>query len=108
LVIFLRDFTFSVIYLTLINMNLIGALFFTMGVEKLVSDTLASLDDVDIPVILRSSIEKHEKNLVTLAHALLAGGQTEEEVRVTLDSLFQSYKAELTRTILLLRDDKQS
>ncbi len=72
--------------------------------KTLVGDAMAPLEGLDIPESLAKSIATHQANLVNLASALLDGGQSQEDVRHTIDALLSSYKTELTNTILALRD----
>lgn len=74
--------------------------------EALVEKTMQSLEGVDVPNALHSSIAKHQANLVNLATALLAGGQSEEAIQHTLDTVFASYRVELTKTIIALREQE--
>jgi len=73
--------------------------------EDLVSQAMAPLaTDDELPRPLQESIRRHQETLVSLAASLLAGGQSEAMVKSTIDSLFSSYRDELTRTIVALRD----
>lgn len=77
--------------------------------NEIVAQTLSAVSEAGVevsalPAELRASIANHQTNLTNLAAALLAGGQSEEVVRSTLNQLFASYKQELARTILALRD----
>ncbi|WP_420563787.1 hypothetical protein [Thalassobaculum sp.] len=77
--------------------------------DEIVAETLSAVTEAGVeisalPPELRASIASHQTNLTNLAAALLAGGQSEEVVRSTLNQLFASYKQELARTIVALRE----
>ena len=74
--------------------------------ETLADETMSSLDSLDIPEALQKSIARHHANLSGLAASLLVGGQSEDEVRQTLETVFASFKAELTKTILAVREQR--
>lgn len=58
----------------------------------------------DVPAELAHSIDRHRDNLLQLASSLLAGGQSEDVVRSTIEQLLDSFRDELARTIMRLGD----
>ena len=73
--------------------------------ELLVSQAMTSLETISVPTELRHSVDQHQHHLLELAAALLAGGQDKKAVEHALDCVFSSYKAELVKTIMFLRED---
>ena len=71
--------------------------------ERLVSRAMLSLETVDVPETLQDSINQHQRHLLSLAAALLAGGQDEAVVKQAIDGVFSSYKNELVNTIMALK-----
>ncbi len=70
---------------------------------QLVLQTMSSLEDIEVPQVLRDNITQHQSHLLSLASALLKGGQNEKEVKRIVDQVFGSYKLELVQTIMALR-----
>ena len=73
--------------------------------EAVVTQAMTALEQDDIPPILRERIDQHQRNLRNLAAALLEGGQDIVEVQRTVEGVFDSFKAELVKTIIRLRED---
>jgi len=72
--------------------------------EIVVAEAFDGLDISEIPEELRSAIRKHQDHLLSLASALIHGGQSETVVRQTIDTVFQSYRDELASTIMAIRE----
>jgi len=73
----------------------------------LVEKTMAPLREAGVPEELQRSLACHQANLVALAESLIAGGQDQRVVQETLDSVFNTYKAEFTRTIMALKSERE-
>lgn len=71
--------------------------------DALVAQTLESLDKIAAPSRLQEVIEQHKCSLLSLASALLKGGQSEELVQATIDNVCASFKQQLVKTIIELR-----
>ena len=66
---------------------------------------MQSIDQMQLPQDLQNRIEKHKENLSNLATSLLAGGQDIEQVRTTVTLVLDSFKEELLRTLIALREN---
>ena len=66
---------------------------------------MESLGDIEIPPSLSRLIDQHHRNLTSLASALLRGGLGEDQVRQTVERVFQGFKAELTAAIVSIKED---
>lgn len=76
--------------------------------EAVVTQAMTSLEQVRIPPILRERIDQHQRNLKSLAAALLEGGQDIAEVQWTIEGVLDSFKAELVKTIISLQEDARA
>ncbi len=72
--------------------------------EDIVASATKSLCEIDIPPTLADSIDNHQKQLISLASALLAGGYDEMMVKQSIEVSFNSYKKELISTIVALQE----
>lgn len=72
--------------------------------ESVVKDAFNIIELSEIPDELRYALRKHQANLLSLASALIHGGQSEAMVREAIDTVFQSYRDELASTILAIRE----
>ena len=72
--------------------------------EIVVADAMQPINDLDVPDVLRSSIERHTRNLLGLATSLLNAGMNEQEVRTVIGQATSSYRDELISAILELRE----
>lgn len=77
-----------------------------LSAEYLVAEAMSSFDQTMVPQILQTSIERHRQDLVSLAAALVAGGQDEKAVKRAVDSVFSSYRNELISTIMAMRENR--
>lgn len=71
--------------------------------ENVVVAAMQPLADLDVPLVLRTSIERQSQNLLGLAATLLQTGMGEQQVRAVIDQACSSYRDELTSAILALR-----
>jgi len=76
--------------------------------DCVVTQAISSLEEFDIPPILRDHIDQHQQHLTSLASALLAGGQNSDDVRQTIDNVLESFKEELIRTINSLIENQHA
>jgi flagellar motor component MotA len=72
--------------------------------DTVVSEALATLEEVDIPPILKERIEQHRKNLMALAASLLAGGQDADQVRESIELVLSSFRDELLSAVDSLKE----
>ena len=72
--------------------------------EEIVDQVVEPLRSFELPPELLESAERHKKHLISLATALLMRGADESDVRQSVELLFQSYKDELVRTILVVQN----
>ncbi len=75
----------------------------TSPASKVVSDVMRPLVQVDLPPILRVRLEEHWAHLQSLAAALIESGLGEEQTREVIAAALDSFKDELSRTIIELR-----
>ena len=71
--------------------------------EHVVVAAMQPLVDLDVPLVLRTSIERQSQNLLGLAATLLQTGMGEQQVRAVIDQACSSYRDELTSAILALK-----
>ena len=71
--------------------------------EHDVADAMRPIIDLDVPSVLRESIERQSRNLMGLASSLLHAGMDEQRVRTIIDQACSSYRDELVAAILGLR-----
>jgi hypothetical protein len=71
--------------------------------ETLVAEAIAGFEADLIPENLRVAVERHQQHLLSLAAALIKGGQPESFVRQAIDAVFRSYREELASTIMSIR-----
>lgn len=76
----------------------------TVDVETLVSKTLRPLDGMTIPETLHQSVLSHQRHLLELASALIAGGQDRGTIERCLETAFASYKTRLLDVIVTLKE----
>jgi len=76
--------------------------------DCVVTQAMSSLEEFDIPPILRDRITQHQQHLTSLASALLAGGQNSEAVRQTIEDVLESFKGELIRTVESLIENQHA
>lgn len=76
----------------------------SLKARQVVAEALTSLEQVDVPHVLRDRIDQHQRNLMKLAASLLESGQDETQVREVIEGVLDSFKDELLRTIRTLRD----
>lgn len=72
--------------------------------EHVVADAMHPIIDLDVPSILKESIERQSRNLMGLASSLLHAGMDEQKVRAVIDQACSSYRDELVAAILGLRE----
>jgi len=72
--------------------------------EHLVQTTMAPLAGMTIPPKLTASIRRYQCDLTLFAAALLEGGHEEEVVRRSVETVFESYRDDLVRSIIELRE----
>ncbi len=75
--------------------------------KELVREATSDVSSLSVPDPLQQSISRHQNSLLGLANALLSAGKEESEIRDALDSVFASYKDELARTIVALREEAE-
>ena len=73
-----------------------------------VTQAMSSLQQIDIPPVLRDRIDQHHRHLTSLAAALLASGQNSDDVRRTIEDVVESFKGELIRTIDSIMDNQHA
>lgn len=73
--------------------------------DKVVDQAMQVIDRAEVPKPLQDSIDQHQRNLTGLAGALLEGGQDVEQVRQTITTVLDSFRDEILRTIVALRED---
>jgi len=71
--------------------------------EDIVTCAMQPIIDLDIPLVLRSSIERHGRDLMELAVGLLNAGMDEQHIRPVIKQACSSYRDELISAILGLR-----
>ncbi|MCA3261240.1 MAG: hypothetical protein ING44_04800 [Telmatospirillum sp.] len=71
----------------------------------LAAQTIAPLVPARMPAVLTASILQHERNLTTLATALLNDGCDESTVAASLATMFESYRKQLTAVLVRLKED---
>ena len=71
-----------------------------------VTQAMSSLQQIDIPPVLRDRIDQHHLHLTSLAAALVASGQNSDDVRKTIEDVVKSFKGELMRTIDIIMDQE--
>ena len=74
--------------------------------ELMVRTAMAPLDQMEIPTPLEESIRQHQQNLKRLAASLLASGHGEAMVRRSVETVFNSYRDELVRSIVEFQEDR--
>ncbi len=72
--------------------------------ENLVRAATKSLCRMEIPKALEESIRQHQRDLTALAAALLESGRDEATVRRSVETVFDSYRDELVKSILALQE----
>ena len=77
--------------------------------QSVVADAMQPITALDVPLALRSSIERHGRNLMELASGLLQAGLDEQHIATVVTEVCSSYQNELIFAILGLRegDDAQ-
>ena len=73
------------------------------GPEGIVAALVRPIVDVDVPLVLRASIERQIRSLVGLAASLLSSGIDEQKVRDVIEKASASYRDELIAATLELR-----
>jgi hypothetical protein len=73
-----------------------------------VAAVMQPVADLDVPPVLRASIERQSQTLLGLASSLLQGGVDEKRVRSVVDQAFESYREELIAAILALGEQDGS
>lgn len=73
--------------------------------EKLIAEAIKPISDLDVPHMLRDSIERQSRTLMCLASSLLHAGMSSDEVRGVIDQACCSYRDELVAAILTLREE---
>ena len=68
-----------------------------------VETAMQPLIGLEIPPVLRTSIERQSHSLMGLASSLLHSGMGEEQVRTIIGQACESYRDELISAILKLR-----
>ncbi|MGV8988818.1 MAG: hypothetical protein ACOH2H_21395 [Cypionkella sp.] len=76
--------------------------------EEVVVDTMQLIVALDVPMVLRASIERQSRDLMELASGLLDAGLDEEQVRTVIDRAYSSYRDELTSAIIGLREHNET
>lgn len=71
--------------------------------SSLVHDIMRSVVRADVPPLLLERLEQQRANLQDLALALIEGGMDEAGTRAVVSSALDSFKSELSRTIMLLK-----
>lgn len=71
--------------------------------EVAVKHAMQQISGLDIPEILRESIERHGCVLMELASGLSRGGMEELQVQSVLNKACSSYRAELISAILSIK-----
>jgi hypothetical protein len=74
-------------------------------VDQVVNHAMESIDGLELPQELQASIERHRKNISNLAASLLAGGYDIDQVRATISVVLDSFKDELLRTVMALKEN---
>ena len=69
---------------------------------------ISSLGTIPVPEALHARIKLHQEHLIELASALLAGGQSRENVRQAIETIMDSFKLELTATIARLLETQHA
>lgn len=72
--------------------------------EHVVGDAMQPINDLDVPSVLRESIERQSQTLMGLASNLMQAGMGEEVVRTVIGQACASYRDELVTAILALRE----
>jgi len=80
----------------------------SVSAEELVAKATTSLNPLEVPEILHASVEKHQKNLLGLAAALIVGGYDWETVETGLDAMFGSFRSEVTRVVFALNEGRDA
>lgn len=62
-----------------------------------------SIVRADVPPLLLDRLEEHRSNLQSLAMALIDSGMNETRTREVVSASLDSFKAELSRTIMMLK-----
>jgi hypothetical protein len=73
--------------------------------KDLIADAIKPIRDLDVPLVLRSSIDRQSETLLGLASSLLHAGMNAEGVRDVIDKACCSYRDELVSAILFLREN---
>ncbi len=80
----------------------------SVSAEELVAKATASLNPHEVPAVLHASVEKHQRNLLGLAAALIAGGYDRETIEVSLDAVFGSFRSEVARVVFELNEGRDA
>lgn len=75
--------------------------------QDLIDQAIKPITDLDVPPVLRASIERQSRNLMGLASSLLHAGMADDQVRAVIDQACCSYRDELVAAILGLREDHE-
>ena len=73
--------------------------------EAVIAAAIKPISDLDIPPVLRASIERQSRSLMGLASSLLHAGMDEQGVRTIINQACCSYRDELVSAILALREN---
>lgn len=71
--------------------------------SDVVREVMNSIVRADVPPLLLDRLEEHCGNLKSLAMALIDSGMDEERTKEIVSASLDSFKAELSRTILILQ-----
>lgn len=72
--------------------------------DDLVRAATKSLGRMEIPKALEESIRQHQRDLRALAAALLESGRDEASVRRSVEIVFDSYRDQLVKSIIALKE----
>lgn len=71
--------------------------------EEVIADAMQPIIALEVPPVLRESIQRHGNNLMELAISLLDAGMDEQHTRSVIDEACTSYRDELISAIFELR-----
>ncbi|MBC7737540.1 MAG: hypothetical protein H7245_10075 [Candidatus Saccharibacteria bacterium] len=72
--------------------------------QIVVTDAMQPIIALDVPQALRSSIERHSRNLMELASGLLHAGLDELHIETVIKEACSSYQSELIFAIVGLKE----
>jgi hypothetical protein len=72
----------------------------TLDAGNVVSAAMSTFTSIEIPQSLLDRIEQHQKTLLNLTSALIAGGQPEDVIEKAVGEVVTSFRIQLVKTIV--------